>query len=77
MFSSLLNSVLKYEMLSFILLCAMGSWSFSSCLDLGKVGCQEELALLEWSLLLFGNEHLDSDACKAQILDMATNSTYP
>lgn len=31
----------------------------------------EELELLGWRLLLFGNEHLDSDACKAQLLDMA------
>lgn len=38
---------------------------------LGERGLSEELELLGWRLLLFGNEHLDSDACKAQLLDMA------
>lgn len=76
MFSSFLNSVLKYEKLSFILLCAKELVLFLPT-GLGECGLSEELALLGWRLLLFGNERLDSDACKAQLLDKATNSSCP
>lgn len=75
-FSSLLNSVLKYKMLSFIYCVPWGVGPFSPDWTWGR-WLSEELTLLEWRLLLFRNEHLDSDACKAQLLDMAINSSYP
>ena len=43
---------------------------------LGERGLSDELAPLGWKLPLFGNEWLDLGACKAQLLDMATNTSY-
>lgn len=62
---------------SFIFIVCFGELVLFTLNGLREGGLSEELALVGWRLPLFGNEQLDSDACKAQLLYMATNPSYP